>query len=64
MSFIYTLASENGGETWSPHNKNVRTGFLAKEYPMVGQGVHLIALHPDNPVGAQMLNYIRVNTGR
>jgi hypothetical protein len=41
--------SDDGGATWLPRNKNVRTDFLPNKYPAFGQCVHKMALHPSNP---------------
>lgn len=41
--------TDDGGQTWKPHNKNVRADFMPNKYPEFGQCVHKMALHPTNP---------------
>lgn len=41
--------TDDGGETWTPRNKNVRADFNADIYPEYGQCVHKLALHPARP---------------
>jgi hypothetical protein len=38
--------SEDGGESWSPINKNVAAEFMPDHYPEVGQCVHKLLVHP------------------
>jgi hypothetical protein len=44
-----TYATEDGGETWSPRNKNVRADFMPDPLPEFGQCVHRVAFHPSRP---------------
>lgn len=48
ISAVGTLYTEDGGETWSFQNKNVRAGFLPKghQYPVFGQCVHKVVRPP------------------
>jgi predicted Zn-dependent protease len=39
----------------------LKRGMFEKARPIVED---MVAMHPENPIGAQMLNYIRMNTGR
>jgi hypothetical protein len=41
--------TDDGGQTWAPHNKNVRADFMPDPYPEFGQCVHKMAMHPSNP---------------
>ncbi|MEO8168183.1 MAG: exo-alpha-sialidase [bacterium] len=43
------FATEDGGETWEPRNKNVRADFNPDKFPVVGQCVHHLEMHPDKP---------------
>jgi len=43
------FATEDGGTTWEPRNKDVRADFLPDKLPHVGQCVHHLELHPDKP---------------
>lgn len=41
--------TNDGGETWQACNNNVRADFLPDVFPVFGQCVHKMALHPDRP---------------
>jgi hypothetical protein len=42
--------TSDGGQTWSPRNKNVRASFTGEpEPPEFGQCVHKMVMHPSNP---------------
>jgi photosystem II stability/assembly factor-like uncharacterized protein len=41
--------TDDGGLTWSPHNKNVHACFMPDQFPEYGQCVHKMALHPSDP---------------
>ncbi len=41
--------TDDGGQTWTPRNRNVRADFRPDKYPEYGQCVHKIAMHPSNP---------------
>jgi hypothetical protein len=41
--------TDDGGQTWKPHNKNVRADFHPEKFPEYGQCVHKMAMHPANP---------------
>lgn len=43
------FATEDGGATWEPRNKNVLAEFLPDKYPAVGQCVHHLEMHPAKP---------------
>lgn len=41
--------TDDGGQTWSPQNKNVRADFHPDKFPEYGQCVHKMAMHPSMP---------------
>ncbi len=41
--------TDDGGQTWAPHNKNVRADFNPDPYPEFGHCVHKMAMHPSRP---------------
>lgn len=41
--------SDDGGQNWSPYNKNVRADFHPEKFPEYGQCVHKMAQHPARP---------------
>jgi hypothetical protein len=41
--------SDDGGESWTALNHNVRADFLPQQYPEAGQCVHKLLLHPARP---------------
>ncbi len=41
--------TDDGGQTWAPHNKNVRADFNPDPYPEFGHCVHKMAMHPSQP---------------
>jgi photosystem II stability/assembly factor-like uncharacterized protein len=41
--------TDDGGQTWYPHNKNVRADFHPEKVPEFGQCVHKMVMHPANP---------------
>ncbi len=41
--------TDDGGQTWKPHNKNVRADFMPNKFPEFGQCVHKMAMHPSTP---------------
>jgi photosystem II stability/assembly factor-like uncharacterized protein len=49
ISAAGVFRSEDGGETWSPANKDVAADFMEEKYPEVGQCVHKVLLHPARP---------------
>ncbi len=44
-----TYRTDDGGQTWTPHNKGVRADFMPEKFPEYGQCVHKIAMHPSRP---------------
>lgn len=49
ISAAGAFRTEDGGETWTPINKEVAADFLPETYPEVGQCVHKLLLHPARP---------------
>jgi photosystem II stability/assembly factor-like uncharacterized protein len=49
ISAAGAFRSEDGGESWTPINKNVAAEFMPETYPEVGQCVHKLLLHPKRP---------------
>jgi photosystem II stability/assembly factor-like uncharacterized protein len=49
ISAAGTFRSEDGGETWTPLNKNVAADFMPDPFPEVGQCVHKLLVHPKRP---------------
>ena len=41
--------TDDDGDSWQPMNRGVRTDFLPKKFPNVGQCVHKMALHSSAP---------------
>ncbi len=41
--------TDDGGQSWSPFNKNVRADFSPDKFPEYGQCLHKMTLHPANP---------------
>lgn len=49
ISAAGAFRSDDGGESWKPINKGLRSEFLPDEDAEVGHCVHRIALHPSQP---------------
>ncbi|HEX9380464.1 MAG TPA: hypothetical protein VF891_03115 [Gaiellaceae bacterium] len=49
ISAAGSFRSEDGGESWSPINKDVAAEFMPNPYPEVGQCVHKLLAHPKRP---------------
>jgi hypothetical protein len=47
----------DGAKTWTPFNGNVRADFLPKKYPKVGQCVHKLLAHPNDPESLYQQNH-------
>ncbi len=41
--------TDDGGQTWVPHNKGVRANYNPDPYTEFGQCVHRLAMHPSQP---------------
>jgi photosystem II stability/assembly factor-like uncharacterized protein len=49
ISAAGVFRSEDGGETWTPANKGTAADFQPDNFPVVGQCVHKVLLHPALP---------------
>lgn len=49
MSAAGAFRSDDEGVTWTPKNSGVRADFLPDKFPPVGQCVHHLEGHPQNP---------------
>lgn len=49
ISAAGSFRSEDGGKTWKPINKGLKSNFMPDEEAEVGHCVHRIALHPSKP---------------
>ena len=41
--------TDDGGSTWTAHNRGIRVTFMPTKYPEFGQCVHKIVMHPSRP---------------
>ncbi len=49
LSAVGTFRSDDGGRSWTPKNRGVRTPFLPEKYPETGQCVHHVAMDSADP---------------
>jgi len=49
ISAAGTFLTEDGGVSWAPKNSGVLADFLPDKYPAVGQCVHHMEMHPEEP---------------
>jgi photosystem II stability/assembly factor-like uncharacterized protein len=49
ISAAGSFRSEDGGESWTPINKDVAADFMPETYPEVGQCVHKLLVHEKGP---------------
>src|SRR5438552_1823944 len=49
ISAAGAFRSEDGGDSWTPINKDVAADFHPEKYPEVGQCVHKLLAHPARP---------------
>jgi hypothetical protein len=49
ISAAGTFRTDDGGESWTPRNRDVEIDMLPDPYPEVGQCVHKLLLHPARP---------------
>lgn len=49
ISAAGAFRTDDGGETWKPINKGLRSGFIPDPTAEVGHCVHHIAMHPSRP---------------
>ncbi len=49
ISAAGVFRTEDGGTTWKPINKGLKSNYMPEEEAEVGHCVHRIAMHPSNP---------------
>src|SRR5919198_818489 len=49
ISAAGVFRTEDGGKTWTPANQGTAADFMPDPYPAVGQCVHKLLLHPQQP---------------
>src|SRR5689334_5872214 len=49
ISAAGAFRTDNGGKTWQPINRGLKSGAIPEEEAEVGHCVHHIAMHPDRP---------------
>ena len=49
ISAVGCMRTEDGGRTWTHHNKNVRADFQPDKYPEYGQCLHRMVQHSSQP---------------
>ncbi len=49
ISAAGSFRTDNGGKTWRPINKGLRSEFMPEPEAEVGHCVHHVAMHPDRP---------------
>jgi len=68
ISAAGVFATDDGGATWEPRNSNVLAEFLPDKFPVVGQCVHHLEMHPAKPDVLYQQNHCGVyrsdNAGR
>lgn len=57
ISAAGAFRSSDGGKTWEAYNGNVRADFLPDKFPEVGQCVHKLKAHPNNPEALYQQNH-------
>lgn len=57
ISAAGAFRSSDSGKTWTPFNGNVRTDFQPEKFPEVGQCVHKLKAHPNNPDALYQQNH-------
>jgi hypothetical protein len=60
ISAAGAFRSSDAGKTWEPFNANVRADFLPQKFPEVGQCVHHLLGHPQNPEKLYQQNHCGV----
>ena len=57
ISAAGAFRSNDGGKTWEPYNGNVLADFQPDKFPEVGQCVHKLKAHPQNPEALYQQNH-------
>jgi hypothetical protein len=63
ISAAGAFRSSDGGKTWDPFNGNVRTDFQPEKFPEVGQCVHKLKAHPNQPEALYQQNHCGIYRG-
>jgi hypothetical protein len=63
ISAAGAFRSSDGGKTWEPYNGNVRADFQPDKFPEVGQCVHKLKAHPNNPEALYQQNHCGIYRG-
>jgi photosystem II stability/assembly factor-like uncharacterized protein len=63
ISAAGAFRSSDGGKTWGAYNGNVRTDFQPEKFPEVGQCVHKLKAHPNNPEALYQQNHCGIYRG-
>jgi hypothetical protein len=64
ISAAGTFRTSDGGATWAPHNGGVRADFLPNKLPEVGQCVHKLLAHPNDPEALYQQNHCGIYRGK
>jgi photosystem II stability/assembly factor-like uncharacterized protein len=64
ISAAGAFRTSDGGATWSPHNGGVRADFLPNKLPEVGQCVHKLLAHPNDPEALYQQNHCGIYRGK
>ncbi len=64
ISAAGTFRTSDGGATWRPHNGGVRADFMPNKLPEVGQCVHKLLAHPNDPEALYQQNHCGIYRGR
>jgi photosystem II stability/assembly factor-like uncharacterized protein len=60
ISAVGIFKTEDGGQTWSTRNKNVRADYAPNKYPEFGQCVHKLVMDPNKPTSLYQQNHCGV----
>lgn len=64
ISAAGAFRSTDGGASWTPFNQGVRADFLPNKSPEVGQCVHKLLAHPNNPEALYQQNHCGIYRAR
>jgi photosystem II stability/assembly factor-like uncharacterized protein len=64
ISAAGVFRTADGGATWSPHNGGVRADFMPNKFPEVGQCVHKLLAHPNDPEALYQQNHCGIYRGK
>jgi hypothetical protein len=60
ISAVGVFKSEDGGQSWTTKNRNVRADFLPDKYPEFSQCVHKLVMDPNSPSHLYQQNHCGV----